>query len=76
MPPYVGHKGWVGAYLDTSRLDWAVLASLIDESYQLIAPKRLARQRAAPDRAAPDRAVARNAKAKAKKKPARRVNER
>ena len=41
VPPYVGHKGWVGAYVDGSRVDWQELADLIEESYRLIAPKRL-----------------------------------
>jgi len=37
--PYVGHKGWVS--MDATRiLDWRELASLIHESYRLIAPKR------------------------------------
>jgi predicted DNA-binding protein (MmcQ/YjbR family) len=42
VPPYVGHKGWVGVYLDGSRVDWDEVADLIEESYRLIAPKRLA----------------------------------
>jgi hypothetical protein len=42
VPPYVGHKGWVGVYLDTSRVDWQMLSDLIKESYALIAPKSLA----------------------------------
>ena len=42
VPPYVGHKGWVGVYLDTSRVDWQVISDLIEESYALIAPKSLA----------------------------------
>jgi predicted DNA-binding protein (MmcQ/YjbR family) len=41
IPPYVGHKGWVGIYLD-GRVDWALLRDLVEESYRLIAPKRLA----------------------------------
>jgi predicted DNA-binding protein (MmcQ/YjbR family) len=40
VPKYVGHKGWVGARLDTGQ-DWDELAELIEESYRLIAPKRL-----------------------------------
>lgn len=42
VPPYVGHKGWVGVYLDGRAPDWPLLESLIEESYRLIAPKRLA----------------------------------
>jgi predicted DNA-binding protein (MmcQ/YjbR family) len=39
VPPYVGHKGWVGAYLDR-KLDWKLLAALITESHGLIGPKK------------------------------------
>ncbi len=42
VPPYVGHKGWVGIYLDGKRIDWVLLVDLIEESYRLIAPRRLA----------------------------------
>ena len=42
-PPYVGHAGWVGAWLDVE-LDWDELADLIEESYRMTAPKRLAAQ--------------------------------
>jgi predicted DNA-binding protein (MmcQ/YjbR family) len=42
VPPYVGHKGWVGVYLDGARLRFDVIADLVRESYQLIAPQRLA----------------------------------
>lgn len=40
VPPYVGSKGWVGAYLDVDQ-DWGALAEMIEESYVLTAPKRL-----------------------------------
>ncbi len=40
VPPYVGSKGWIGAYLDVT-VDWDELAELIDESYRMTAPKRL-----------------------------------
>jgi hypothetical protein len=39
-PPYVGHHGWVGAWLDVE-LDWEELADLIEESYRITAPKRV-----------------------------------
>lgn len=42
VPPYVGHKGWVGAYLDGRSIDWPLIESLIEESYRLIAPRALA----------------------------------
>lgn len=47
VPPYVGHKGWVGVYLD-GRVDWSLLRDLVEESYRLIAPrprKRAARRK-------------------------------
>jgi predicted DNA-binding protein (MmcQ/YjbR family) len=40
VPPYVGHHGWVGAWLDID-LDWEQLAELIEDSYRMTAPKRL-----------------------------------
>jgi predicted DNA-binding protein (MmcQ/YjbR family) len=43
VPPYVGHQGWVGAWLDID-LDWEQLAELIEESYRMTAPKRLVAQ--------------------------------
>jgi predicted DNA-binding protein (MmcQ/YjbR family) len=41
VPPYVGHKGWVGVHLD-DRPDWREIALLVARSYRLTAPKRLA----------------------------------
>jgi predicted DNA-binding protein (MmcQ/YjbR family) len=41
VPAYVGHKGWVGARLDID-LDWDEIAELVEDSYRMIAPKRLA----------------------------------
>jgi predicted DNA-binding protein (MmcQ/YjbR family) len=40
VPAYVGGKGWVGARLDTDQ-DWDEMGELIEDSYRLIAPKRL-----------------------------------
>lgn len=40
VPPYVGHHGWVGVWLDVA-VDWDFVADLIDESYRMTAPKRL-----------------------------------
>jgi predicted DNA-binding protein (MmcQ/YjbR family) len=42
-PPYVGHHGWVGAFLDVD-VDWDELADLVEESYRITAPKRLQAQ--------------------------------
>lgn len=43
VPPYVGVKGWVGAWLDAAP-DWDVLAGLLADAYRQTAPKRLAAQ--------------------------------
>jgi predicted DNA-binding protein (MmcQ/YjbR family) len=40
VPPYVGHKGWVGMRLD-GKPDWDEVALLVRRSYRLTAPKRL-----------------------------------
>ncbi|MEU8344250.1 Predicted DNA-binding protein, MmcQ/YjbR family [Actinomadura meyerae] len=42
VPKYVGVKGWVGARLDVDH-DWDEMAELIEDSYRLVAPKRLAK---------------------------------
>lgn len=39
VPPYVGHHGWIGVWLDVA-LDWDFVAHLIEESYRMTAPKR------------------------------------
>jgi predicted DNA-binding protein (MmcQ/YjbR family) len=43
VPPYVGPKGWIGIYLG-DETDWDELADLVEESYRMTAPKRLAAQ--------------------------------
>lgn len=40
VPPYLGHKGWVGMWLDR-RVDWNEVTELVRRSYRLIAPKKL-----------------------------------
>ena len=41
VPPYVGHKGWVGMRLGKG-VDWREVETLVTRSYRLTAPKRLA----------------------------------
>ena len=41
VPPYLGHKGWVGMRLDAAP-DWDEVVFLVRRSYRLIAPRRLA----------------------------------
>ena len=40
VPPYVGPKGWVGAFLD-KRPDWDVIADLLHDAWTQTAPKKL-----------------------------------
>jgi hypothetical protein len=39
-PPYVGHRGWLGVYLDVP-VDWDQIADLVVDAYRAVAPKRL-----------------------------------
>jgi hypothetical protein len=41
VPPYVGHKGWVGMCLDGA-VDWDEVADFLRDGYRMTAPKRLA----------------------------------
>ena len=43
VPPYVGAKGWIGMRLD-ARPDWNEVAAIVQRSYKLTAPKKLAVQ--------------------------------
>jgi len=40
-PPYVGHRGWLGVWLDVP-VDWDEIGGLVVEAYKTVAPKRLA----------------------------------
>ena len=40
VPPYVGHRGWLGARLDRG-LDWDTLAGLAEDAYAEVAPAKL-----------------------------------
>ncbi len=39
-PPYVGHRGWLGVYLDVDGLDWDDLARMIEVAHDVVAAKR------------------------------------
>jgi hypothetical protein len=43
VPPYVGHRGWAGLYLDVAPVDWEAVEAFVTESYLRTAPKTLAR---------------------------------
>ncbi|MBL8741817.1 MAG: MmcQ/YjbR family DNA-binding protein [Myxococcales bacterium] len=59
VPPYVGHKGWVGLYLDVDSIDWELASELVTESHRLVGPKKLGAAKAAPRKAKPKPASAR-----------------
>jgi hypothetical protein len=40
VPPYVGHRGWVGVRLDRD-LDWEEIAGVLEDAWLTVAPKRL-----------------------------------
>jgi hypothetical protein len=40
LPPYVGHRGWLGMRLDRG-LDWNEIAGAIEDAYAMIAPRGL-----------------------------------
>jgi hypothetical protein len=44
LPAYLSHRGWTGLRLDVAEIDWDEVASLIEDSYCLVAPKRLVKQ--------------------------------
>lgn len=47
-PPYVGKSGWIGAWLD-GPVDWEEVGSLLEDAWELAAPRKLVKQRANSD---------------------------
>jgi hypothetical protein len=43
VPPYVGHRGWLGVRLDRG-LDWDELAGICEDAYAGVAPQKLVRE--------------------------------
>lgn len=43
VPAYLGPSGWIGVDLDVET-DWTEVVELLDASYRLTAPRRLAAQ--------------------------------
>ena len=39
VPPYVGHRGWVGLRLDLPEVDWNEVAGVIEDAYAFIAER-------------------------------------
>ena len=42
-PPYVGHRGWLGIYLDVP-VDWDEVGAILKDAHQLIAAKSTRRR--------------------------------
>jgi hypothetical protein len=42
VPPYVGHRGWIGVRLDVD-VDWDEVHEVIVDAYRTVAPKTLLR---------------------------------
>jgi hypothetical protein len=40
VPPYVGHRGWLGVRLDRG-VDWEELAGIVEDAYCAVAPQKL-----------------------------------
>jgi hypothetical protein len=40
VPPYVGHRGWLGVRLDVD-IDWDELAGIAEDAYAEVAPPKL-----------------------------------
>ncbi|MDP9121326.1 MAG: MmcQ/YjbR family DNA-binding protein [Acidobacteriota bacterium] len=40
VPPYVGHRGWLGVWLDVA-VDWDEISDLVLDAYRRVAPRRL-----------------------------------
>lgn len=40
VPPYVGHRGWLGVRLDR-RVHWDEIAGIVEDAYAEVAPARL-----------------------------------
>jgi hypothetical protein len=47
VPPYVGHRGWLGVRLDRDP-DWGELAGIVTDAYRTVAPKSLVARLEAP----------------------------
>ena len=40
VPPYVGHRGWLGIRIDVV-VDWDEIAEIVEDAYRTVAPKKL-----------------------------------
>ena len=51
VPPYVGHRGWLGVRLDRAP-DWDEIAGFVEDAYLTVAPRRLVEGLASDERRA------------------------
>jgi hypothetical protein len=42
VPKYLGHRGWIGIWLELPDSDWDEVEALLLEAYRMTAPKNLA----------------------------------
>jgi predicted DNA-binding protein (MmcQ/YjbR family) len=49
LPAYIGPRGWFGLRLDGDGVDWEEVQNIVELSYCLVAPKRLARAVGGPE---------------------------
>ena len=47
LPPYVGHRGWVGVRIDRDP-DWDEVAEVVRDAYRTVAPRALVARMDAP----------------------------
>ena len=40
VPPYVGHRGWLGVMLH-GKVDWDEVAGIVEDAFATVAPKKL-----------------------------------
>lgn len=43
VPPYVGHRGWLGVWLDVP-VEWDEIAELVTDAFRVVAPAKLVAQ--------------------------------
>jgi len=41
VPPYVGHRGWVGVRVDIEPVQWERVEDLVEDAYRCVAPQKL-----------------------------------
>jgi hypothetical protein len=41
IPKYLGHRGWLGIWLDLRKIDWSEVEVVLVEAYRMTAPKSL-----------------------------------